>query len=240
MANPLGLAGSPVGILSLGLQVGQGLLQYYDLGRDVVTTKVSLQCEPPHLIELFNSADIDFAALCARYLSFDEFLTALFYAAMNGRVGILKLLLPRTVNPDAADHFGLTPLAVAVRHSRQVIMELLLAADGTDPASRDAAEGLHGGGRTGAETPAVELLEQSASVRGVSLGDDLPPPAPHTPLGLVFAACNICMGPIAYEEPHYECAVCNDAEFRMCAECEKWADTARTPSTSSFPARDSR
>jgi ankyrin repeat protein len=89
--------------------------------------------------------------------------TALHFAAENGNMEVVRMLLDAKANPNAQDRTGKTPVTIAAERGKPEVLKALIAAGG-NPNSRDQVEGsplLWASGLGGPETVAI-LLEAGA------------------------------------------------------------------------------
>jgi ankyrin repeat protein len=89
--------------------------------------------------------------------------TALHFAAENGNMEVVRMLLDAKANPNAQDRTGKTPVTIAAERGKPEVLKALVAAGG-NPNSRDQVEGsplLWASGLGGPETVAI-LLEAGA------------------------------------------------------------------------------
>jgi ankyrin repeat protein len=125
------------------------------------------------------------------------------------------------VDLDLRDHYGSTPLSIAVRHGRAEAARLLLATGRVDINAR---------GRFG-RTPVwytrrygyaevMQVLLDDARKNGISAceNDLLIEVKPRSIKDSTSRCCDVCTLSIQ-DTMYYNCGICNSGDFDVCSEC---------------------
>ncbi|KAH7116582.1 hypothetical protein B0J13DRAFT_571237 [Dactylonectria estremocensis] len=135
----------------------------------------------------------------------------------------MALLSHDSVDPDQEDHYGSTPLSIAVRNCRTEIVKVLLATGQVTLDSKDRF------GRTSwwwarrcGNSDIEQALLDCAEKRGIAVcdNDELIEASPISK-DQTFRWCDVCTLSIPEDEVFYHCEVCNGGDFDICSECYK-------------------
>ncbi|WYZ35989.1 hypothetical protein EsH8_X_000636 [Colletotrichum jinshuiense] len=150
--------------------------------------------------------------------------TPLFYAAMEGRNEIVRLLLVNKASVNAKDRYNATPLIAASRNGHGSAVEILLEAENICLDCKDDI-GLTAlcWARKRGNTHVIQLLLQHSDEMGVEGSyegcEDARTANEVTLLDQSSVWCDVCTTFILVGKTYHECELCDGGHFCVCLEC---------------------
>ncbi len=130
-----------------------------DLSQDMV--KAIVQGKPTEVKELLDKGETVDAKQNGQ--------TGLHFAAMNGKVDIITVLIARGAKVDAQDDQGITPLMLAAKDGQLDAVKALIAQGAKIETQNKLGENaLHIAGAHGKKEVVTELLDRGANIRATS------------------------------------------------------------------------